>query len=90
LDKHPNTWTLQEAKARFSEVVRRAKTEGPQKVTLHGRPAVVISDVSEGNNPTLKQSVWQAIQQLKRGPGIDFDLPPRPKSSGKIRKVDLP
>lgn len=81
---------MQEAKAKFSELVRRARSEGPQTVTVHGEPVVVISDASGGDNPTVKQSAWQRIQKLARGPGIDFDLPPRPKSSGKIRKVDLP
>ena len=38
----PGSWKLQDAKARFSEVVRRAQTEGPQRVTLHDKDAVVI------------------------------------------------
>jgi len=38
----PGTWKLQDAKAHFSEVVRRARTAGPQRVTLHGKDAVVI------------------------------------------------
>ncbi|MBL0157643.1 MAG: type II toxin-antitoxin system prevent-host-death family antitoxin [Bryobacterales bacterium] len=37
-----NTWSLQDAKARFSEVVRLAETQGPQHVTRHGGEAVVI------------------------------------------------
>ncbi len=37
-------WQLQDAKNRFSEVVKRAKDEGPQTVTVHGqRAAVVVS-----------------------------------------------
>jgi prevent-host-death family protein len=41
------TWKLQDAKAQFSELVRRAKSEGPQHVTIHGRESVVVvsSDV---------------------------------------------
>jgi prevent-host-death family protein len=35
-------WKLQDAKARFSEVVRKAQTEGPQHVTVHGKDAVVV------------------------------------------------
>ena len=35
-------WQLQDAKNRFSEVVRRAREEGPQSVTVHGKPAVVV------------------------------------------------
>jgi antitoxin Phd len=36
------TWQLQEAKQRFSEVVRQAQDEGPQVVTRHGREVVVV------------------------------------------------
>ncbi|MGA2570079.1 MAG: type II toxin-antitoxin system prevent-host-death family antitoxin [Terracidiphilus sp.] len=35
-------WKLEDAKARFSEVVRRAGTRGPQLVTVRGREAAVI------------------------------------------------
>jgi prevent-host-death family protein len=38
----PGAWKLQDAKARFSEVVRRAQSEGPQRVTVHGKDAVVV------------------------------------------------
>jgi prevent-host-death family protein len=37
-----NRWRLQDAKAKFSEVVRQARQRGPQRVTLHGRDAVVV------------------------------------------------
>ncbi len=42
-----NTWSLQDAKARFSEVVRLAETQGPQHVTRHGGEAVVILSADE-------------------------------------------
>lgn len=35
-------WQLQDAKNRFSELVRRAQAEGPQMVTIHGKPAAVV------------------------------------------------
>jgi len=35
-------WRLEEAKARLSEVVRLARESGPQRVTVHGRDAVVV------------------------------------------------
>ena len=39
------SWQLQEAKSKFSELVRRTLEEGPQTITRHGREAVVmISD----------------------------------------------
>lgn len=40
-------WQLQEAKQRFSELVRRALTSGPQVVTRHGRATVVVVAAEE-------------------------------------------
>jgi prevent-host-death family protein len=40
-------WQLQEAKARFSEVFRLARERGPQRVTKHGRTAVVVIQAEE-------------------------------------------
>jgi prevent-host-death family protein len=46
LDREPRAvqkdWQLQEAKARFSEVFRLARERGPQRVTKHGRAAVIV------------------------------------------------
>lgn len=42
-----NVWKLEDAKARFSEVVRRAQALGPQRVTVRGEPAVVVIDAAE-------------------------------------------
>ena len=35
-------WQMQEAKARLSEVVKRAEAVGPQDITLHGRSVAVV------------------------------------------------
>jgi prevent-host-death family protein len=40
-------WLLQDAKARFSELVRRVHSEGPQHVTVHGRDEVVVISAAE-------------------------------------------
>ena len=37
-----HAWQMQEAKARLSEVVKRAQKEGPQEITLHGRSVAVV------------------------------------------------
>ena len=44
---HSATWKLEEAKAKFSEVVRRAHDQGPQYVTVRGKQAVAIIDAAE-------------------------------------------
>jgi prevent-host-death family protein len=40
-------WQLQDAKNRFSEVVKRARDEGPQTVTVHGQRAAVVVSASD-------------------------------------------
>jgi len=40
-------WKLEDAKNRFSELVRRARREGPQFVTKHGRETAVVLDIEE-------------------------------------------
>ena len=44
---HDPVWQLQEAKARLSEVVRRAVDEGPQHVSVRGEPAAVVLSEKE-------------------------------------------
>ena len=41
------TWTIAQAKARLSEVIEKARHEGPQTITRHGKQAVVIVDAAE-------------------------------------------
>jgi prevent-host-death family protein len=47
----PGRWLLQDAKARFSELVRRVRSEGPQRVTVHGRDEVVVISAEEFRRP---------------------------------------
>lgn len=54
------TWQMQAAKARLSDVIRSAKSDGPQDITVHGKSvAVVVSrelfDRLSGNTQTLVQ-----------------------------------
>jgi prevent-host-death family protein len=41
------TWTVAEAKAKFSEVVEKARASGPQTITRNGRTAVVVVSAEE-------------------------------------------
>ncbi|MGH7100886.1 MAG: type II toxin-antitoxin system Phd/YefM family antitoxin [Acetobacteraceae bacterium] len=45
-------WTVAEAKARFSEVIHQARSSGPQAITRHGRPAVVVVSAEEWERKT--------------------------------------
>lgn len=42
-----DTWTVAEAKAKFSEVIDKARTSGPQTITRNGRTAVIVVAVEE-------------------------------------------
>lgn len=50
-----DAWTVAEAKARFSEVIGKAQSEGPQAVTRNGRQAVVIVSVEEWERKTKRK-----------------------------------
>ena len=59
------TWQMQTAKARFSDMVRCAKQDGPQDITVHGKSvAVVLSremfDRLSGNSQSLVEFMQQS------------------------------
>lgn len=71
-------WQLQEAKARFSEVFRLARERGPQRVTKHGREAVVVIPAEEYARITAPQRRPTSIAQFfaaspLRDSGIELD-----------------
>jgi antitoxin Phd len=45
-----DSWQIQSAKARFSEVFRRARSEGPQRIMRQGKEAVVMLAAGNSNN----------------------------------------
>lgn len=58
-------WQLQEAKQKFSELVRRTVEEGPQTVTRHGEEVVVVVPAEEyrrlsGEKPDFKEFLLSA------------------------------
>ena len=67
-------WQLQEAKNRFSEVVNKALSEGPQTVTRHGEEVVVVLSKVEYNR--LKKSQISLVEFFRQSPlvGIQLDL----------------
>ncbi len=84
----PATWTLQDAKARLSEVLRRAQTEGPQHVTVHGRETAVILAAAEFRHLTGGQTGQALIEALQASPYRNFDLAPK-SVRPPVRDVEL-
>jgi len=81
-------WLLQDAKARFSELVRRVRSEGPQRVTVHGRDEVVVISAEEfrrlKGDPT-GEALIAAMQAL---PHRDIDIEPM-RTPMPVREVSL-
>jgi len=68
---------LQDAKARFSELVRRVRTEGPQHVTVHGRDEVVVISAEEFRRLKGDQTGEMLIAVLQDSPDRDVEIEPR-------------
>ncbi|OYW89283.1 MAG: prevent-host-death protein [Sphingobium sp. 32-64-5] len=71
-------WKLEDAKARFSELVRLARSEGPQRVTVRGRDAVVVISADELEKllpPERKTPLVTFLEGLHLG---DLDLTREP------------
>jgi prevent-host-death family protein len=83
----PRQWQLQEAKARFSEVVEQALTGEVQVVTRRGRPAVVVIPYEEYERIHSDEgSGWDIF---KDAPRIDEDDLPLERDRTLVRATDL-
>lgn len=78
-------WQVQEAKARFSEVIEEAQSKGPQIITRHGAERAVVLSIAEyrrltAHKPGLKE-------YLLGGPKVDGFEAERARDKG--REIDL-
>ena len=73
----PGRWLLQDAKARFSELVRRAKSDGPQLVTVHGRDEVVVVSTEEFRRLKGELTGKALVELMRSSPLRDIDIEPR-------------
>ena len=84
----PARWPLQDAKARFSELVRRVRSEGPQHVTVHGRDEVVVVAADEFRRLKGERTGRALIDALQASPHRRVDIEPR-RQRMPVRDVDL-
>ena len=79
-------WQLQEAKNQLSEVVRKAQSQGPQVITLHGTDAAVV--VSAKDYGRLSRPKGKLVDFFRKSPlvGVELKLT-RDKDTG--RRVEL-
>ena len=81
-----STWTVAEAKAKFSELLNKAQAEGPQRITRHGRATAIL----------VSEEEWE-LKRARKGNLAEFLMNSPLRNSGlrinrlrgRLRKVDL-
>lgn len=85
------SWQVQEAKQRFSEVLRAVEREGPQTITRHGQEVAVVVDIAEYRRLTGRTKSF--VDHLLAFPKIDPPDDGTPDVFDEIeaeRKKDFP
>ncbi|MBI5656343.1 MAG: type II toxin-antitoxin system Phd/YefM family antitoxin [Geobacter sp.] len=83
---HDREWQLQEAKNRLSQVVDLAQHDGPQTITLRGKPAAVVVSFDEYRKLTLPRTGLSQFFRQSPLTGIELDLS---RSADLSREVEL-
>lgn len=82
--KNPKDWQVQSAKAQFSEVFRRARTEGPQHITRQGKEGVMMLSDEDYRRLVLKSQPKSIVQFFRQSPLVGLQLKfDRDKDSGR-------
>jgi prevent-host-death family protein len=67
----PDHWQIQDAKQRFSEMIRAVTSEGPQIITRHGQDVAIVIEIGEYHRLTGQPVDLASI--LLGGPKLDDD-----------------
>jgi len=80
------TWTVAEAKAKFSELIDKAKSEGPQKITKHGRTTAVVVAAEDWTRKTERKGNLAEFLSASplRGSGLKLKRLPI-----RLRQIEL-
>jgi antitoxin Phd len=78
-------WQVQEAKTRLSEVIERARTEGPQTITRHGAERAIVISIEDYRALVAHKPDFKA--HLLGGPKVDDFSIDRDRDTG--RSIDL-
>jgi prevent-host-death family protein len=87
LEGRMNHWPLQDAKARFSELVRKVRSDGPQHVTVHGRDEVVVIAAEEFRRLKGGGTGRALVDVMQASPHRDVEIEP---SRGSLPVRDVP
>lgn len=79
-------WQLQDAKNRLSQVVERAVHDGPQTITLRGKPTAVVVSIEEFRRLNAPQESLASFFKNSPLHGLELDLL---RSGDLSREVEL-
>jgi prevent-host-death family protein len=79
-------WPLQDAKARLSELIKRAQMEGPQEITVRGEAAAVV--IAKKDFDRLSEPKPRLVEFLRNSPLADAQLDIE-RDKSPIRDVEL-
>ena len=80
-------WQMQEAKAHMSELVKRAQSQGPQEITMHGRSVAVV--VSRETFDRLSQTGDTLVTFMRNSPLYGLDEIDLARDKSLTRETEL-
>lgn len=80
-----HTWPIQDAKARFSEMLETSLAEGPQVVTKHGAATAVLVPIRQWN--ALQAASKRTLKQLMLDRTAVAELAVPARGALKLRKI---
>jgi antitoxin Phd len=80
-----SAWQIQYAKARLSEVIERARSEGPQIITRHGTERAVVLSIEDYRALTAQRPDFK--EYLLGGPKVDDFSIERERDIGRPLKL---
>jgi prevent-host-death family protein len=86
VDRPDWIWTVADAKARFSEVLERARSEGPQTITRNGRTTAVVVSAEEWERKTRRKGSLAEFFANSPLRGAEIDLE---RVKDQPRDIDL-
>lgn len=81
------TWQMQDAKARLSELVKLAQSEGPQNITLHGKSVAVV--LSRAAFETLAGNQQSLAEFMRQSPLYGLDEIEFKRDESSTREIEL-
>ena len=81
------TWQMQEAKAKLSELVKTAQSDGPQEITLHGQSVAVV--ISQAMYQRLTNNQLTLTEFIRQSPFFGMEELTFNRDQSLTREVDL-